>query len=43
MGMGISDLSLGTEIYRRALARGRGRPFPHPERAKPRLTAARPT
>lgn len=41
MGMGISDLSLGIEIYRRAVAQGMGRPFPHPERAKPRLVTKR--
>lgn len=40
MGMGISDLSLGIEIFRRAQVKGLGRPFPHPERAKPQLRAA---
>lgn len=39
MGMGISDLSLGTELYRRALARNVGRAFAHPRRAKPSLRA----
>lgn len=39
MGMGISDLSLGTELYRRALAQDVGRGFAHPQRAKPRLRA----
>jgi ornithine cyclodeaminase len=43
MGMGISDLSLGTEIFRLAQARGLGRPVPRPQRAKPRLTATCPT
>lgn len=37
MGMGISDLALGAEIYTRAVKAGRGRPFPHPQRAKPRI------
>lgn len=39
MGMGISDLSLGTELYRRALARNVGREFAPPQRAKPGLRA----
>ena len=39
MGMGISDLSLGIELYRRAVAKGQGRAFPHPKKAKPRLAA----
>jgi alanine dehydrogenase len=37
MGMGISDLSLAVEIYRRAIERGLGREFQHPEKVKPRL------
>ena len=37
MGMGISDLSLGIEIYRRASARGLGRALEPTVRAKPRL------
>jgi ornithine cyclodeaminase len=37
MGMGISDLALGAEIYARAVQTGKGRPFPHPQRAKPRI------
>ncbi len=40
MGMGISDLSLGIELYRRATAKGQGRAFPHPKKAKPRLGAS---
>jgi ornithine cyclodeaminase len=40
MGMGISDLSLGIEILRRAAAKGLGRAIPQPQKAKPRLTAA---
>lgn len=37
LGMGISDLSLGIEIYNAACAAGVGRPLPHPERAVPRV------
>src|SRR5699024_7976661 len=37
MGMGISDLALGAEIYSRAVARGKGRAFAPPQRVKPRL------
>jgi ornithine cyclodeaminase len=40
MGMGISDLALGAEIYARALKAGKGRPFPQPRRAKPRIRVA---
>jgi alanine dehydrogenase len=43
MGMGISDLSLGREILRRALDQGRGHPFPHPETAQPRLRPSLPS
>ncbi len=39
MGMGISDLSLGIELYRRAIAQNVGYDFAHPQRAKPRLRA----
>ena len=42
LGMGISDLSLGIEIYRRAVAQRLGRGVPHPVRAKPRLRAEEP-
>ena len=38
MGIGLADLALGDEVLRRAVAHGRGRPFPHPERLDPRLT-----
>jgi alanine dehydrogenase len=41
MGMGISDLALGAEIYARAVKAGKGRPFPHPQRAKPRIKVSR--
>jgi ornithine cyclodeaminase len=37
LGMGISDLALGIELYRKALDRGLGREFPHPQRVTPRL------
>ena len=33
LGMGISDLSLGMELYRKALEQGVGRPLPQPEKA----------
>jgi ornithine cyclodeaminase len=37
MGMGISDLALGTELVRRARAGGIGRSIPQPKKAKARL------
>jgi ornithine cyclodeaminase len=37
LGMGISDLSLGIELVRRAAAAGLGRPIETPKRAVPRL------
>jgi alanine dehydrogenase len=40
MGMGISDLSLAVEIYRRATESGLGVRIPHPKRAAPRLRPA---
>ncbi len=39
MGMGISDLSLGIELYNKARARGVGRSFVSPTRVNPRLQA----
>ena len=39
MGMGISDLALGTELLNRAREAGRGRPLPQPKRATLRLSA----
>jgi alanine dehydrogenase len=39
MGMGVSDLALGIEIFRRAKARGLGTALPQPQRSAPRLTA----
>jgi ornithine cyclodeaminase len=41
MGMGISDLALGIELYRHALERGVGRKLPQPERSTPRLVSER--
>lgn len=41
MGMGISDLSLGIQCYRRAAERGLGRTIPHPERARISWSPAR--
>ncbi len=37
MGMGISDLALGTELVKRARAGGIGRSIPQPKKAKARL------
>ncbi len=37
LGMGISDLSLGIELYTKALDLGLGRTFPHPQKVTPRL------
>ncbi|AOB32363.1 ornithine cyclodeaminase [Bordetella sp. H567] len=42
MGMGISDLALGTEILRRARQQGVGRSMPAPVKSKPRFFAAPP-
>ena len=39
LGMGISDLALGIELYRQAVERGTGRGFPHPRKVSPRLRA----
>ena len=39
LGMGISDLAVGIEIYRRAIAQGAGRPIEHPKKTAPRLRA----
>ena len=40
LGMGISDLSLGIEIYRRAVEWGRGSKLPHPQKVAWRLGRA---
>jgi ornithine cyclodeaminase len=37
LGMGISDLALGIELYRTALASHLGRGFEHPQKMSPRL------
>ena len=37
LGMGISDLALGVEIYRQAVASDLGHPFAHPKKIAPRL------
>jgi len=37
LGMGISDLALGIELYRKARANGLGREFAQPQRTTPRL------
>ena len=41
MGMGISDLALGSELLRRARERGAGRALPQPKKVRPRLAATR--
>jgi ornithine cyclodeaminase len=38
LGVGISDLSLGIELYRKATAAGLGYRFAPPQRVSPRLT-----
>ncbi len=43
MGMGISDMALGMEIHRLALAQGRGRQIDAPRRIQPRLHINRPS
>jgi len=42
LGMGISDLSLGIELYHKAAQLGIGRSFPRPQKASPRLGTAAP-
>ena len=37
LGVGISDLALGIELYKKAHELSLGREFPHPQRAMPRL------
>jgi len=32
LGMGISDMALGAEVYEKAIDSGKGRPCPHPQR-----------
>jgi ornithine cyclodeaminase/alanine dehydrogenase-like protein (mu-crystallin family) len=43
LGMGISDLSLGMEIYRKAVERGLGRRLETPGKVPPRLRVSQPT
>lgn len=40
LGMGVSDLSLGIEIYRRAVERSRGSKFPQPQKVPWRFARA---
>ncbi|MGI8743935.1 MAG: ornithine cyclodeaminase family protein [Bryobacteraceae bacterium] len=42
LGIGISDLSLGIQLYRKALASGIGRELPNPQKKSPRLRAMQP-
>ena len=42
LGMGISDLALGIELYRQAHAKGLGREFAQPEKVIPGLRTAQP-
>jgi alanine dehydrogenase len=42
LGMGISDLSLGIELYKKAVASGLGHKFPHPQKVPPRLRTSEP-
>lgn len=42
LGMGISDLALGVELYRQAHAKGLGREFAQPQKVMPRLRTAQP-
>jgi ornithine cyclodeaminase len=41
LGMGVSDLSLGIEVYKTACRTGAGRPIDPPQRAAPRLAMNR--
>lgn len=41
LGMGISDLALGIELYRKAVEAGLGRKVPHPQKVAPVLTIAK--
>jgi ornithine cyclodeaminase len=43
LGMGISDLSLGVELYRKAMSAGLGRPLSQPQKVAPRLRAGAPS
>lgn len=37
MGYGLADLASATEIYKRAIAQGVGKQYPHPHRSEPKL------
>jgi alanine dehydrogenase len=39
LGVGVSDLSLGIALYKRALELGLGQQIPHPQKVSPRLRA----
>jgi ornithine cyclodeaminase/alanine dehydrogenase-like protein (mu-crystallin family) len=41
LGMGISDLAVGIEIYRKVREAGKGRPIPQPQKVVPRLRPQR--
>jgi ornithine cyclodeaminase len=43
LGTGISDLSLGIELFRKAVETGLGHSFPHPKKVAPRLRFAQPS
>lgn len=42
LGMGISDLALGIELFKKAVEMGLGHSFPHPQKVAPRLRASQP-
>lgn len=42
LGMGISDLALGIELYKKAVDSGLGRKLPHPQKVAPRLRTTQP-
>jgi ornithine cyclodeaminase len=42
LGMGISDLALGIELFQKALQMGLGHRFPHPQKTAPRLRTSQP-
>jgi len=41
LGMGVSDLALGIELYKKAAESGLGRKFTHPQKVAPRLRTTR--
>jgi alanine dehydrogenase len=42
LGIGISDLSLGIELFKKAVEMGLGHSFPHPQKVAPRLRTSQP-